>query len=172
MYPMYLLQDFGMVRTLLHLLKCKERYETPQIGKATTKFRYRFNNCKSKHGFQERKSKIPQKLFLSHYCHNCHLGNSSINFKNFIYHQVSMRKRSPYISILNIWVKVFKNGPSKICRRQPLKDEGPYRIETSPLICRAMDWFLYDRDHCYERVNKEAIHKLLQRRSQGHFQQL
>ena len=121
MYLMYLLQDFGMVRTLLHLLKCKERYGTPQIGKATTKFRHRFNNCKSKYGFQERKSKIPQKLFLSHYCHNCHLGNSSINLKNFIYHQVSMRKRSPYISILNIWVKVFKNGPSKICRRQPLK---------------------------------------------------
>ena len=25
------------------------------------------------------------------------------------------------ISILNIWDKIFKNGPSKICGRQPLK---------------------------------------------------
>ena len=24
--------------------------------------------------------------------------------------------------LLNIWVKVFKNGPSKICGRQPLKN--------------------------------------------------
>ena len=29
---------------------------------------------------------------------------------------------------------------------------GPYHIETSPLICRAMDWFLYDRDLRPERV--------------------
>ena len=34
---------------------------------------------------------------------------------------------------------------------------GPYQIETSPLICKAMlyksiDWFLYNKDLCDERV--------------------
>ena len=34
---------------------------------------------------------------------------------------------------------------------------GPYQIETSPLICKAMlyksmDWFLYNKDFCDERV--------------------
>ena len=27
---------------------------------------------------------------------------------------------------MDIWVKVFKNGPSKICGRQPLKNLNPY----------------------------------------------
>ena len=38
-------------------------------GKAETKFRYRFNNYKSKHkAFRKRNRKIPQKLFNNHYC--------------------------------------------------------------------------------------------------------
>ena len=39
------------------------------VGKAETKFRYRFNNYKSKHkAFRKRNRKIPQKLFNNHYC--------------------------------------------------------------------------------------------------------
>ena len=32
------------------------------------------------------------------------------------------------ISLKKIWVKVFKNGPSKISRRQPLKDVKRYSL--------------------------------------------
>ena len=35
----------------------------------------------------------------------------------------------------------------------PYYDGGPYHIEASPLICSAMDWFLYDRDLDHEKVN-------------------
>ena len=30
------------------------------------------------------------------------------------------------VNFMDIWVKVFKNGPSKICGRQPLKNLNPY----------------------------------------------
>ena len=33
-------------------------------------------------------------------------------------------------------------------------DEGPYHIETSPLICSAMDWFVYDKDFVSEKVKE------------------
>ena len=29
--------------------------------------------------------------------------------------------RSPYFTLKNVWVKVFRNGPNKNCGRQPLK---------------------------------------------------
>ena len=47
-------------------------------------------------------------------------------------------------------------------------DGGPYHIETSPLICRnhsidllckPMDWFLYDRDLRHERVNLFCLYR-------------
>ena len=34
---------------VLHLLKCDAFGVVPYVGKAKSKFRYRFNNCKSKH---------------------------------------------------------------------------------------------------------------------------
>ena len=42
---------------VLYLLKCKVYGEAPYVEKAKTKFRYIFNNYKSKQRFQERKSK-------------------------------------------------------------------------------------------------------------------
>ena len=47
---------------VLYLLKCN-------VGKAKTKFRYRFNNYKSKHrAFRKSNQKVPWKRFHAHYC--------------------------------------------------------------------------------------------------------
>ena len=51
--------------------------------------------------------------------------NLLLSCRSFYY--IFCRFRSHRYSILekmlkSIWVKVFKNGPSKICGRQPLKD--------------------------------------------------
>ena len=49
---------------VFYLLKCKVCDEVPYVEKAKTKFRYRFNNCKSKHrAFRKGNRKVPQKLF-------------------------------------------------------------------------------------------------------------
>ena len=53
---------------VLYLLKCKVCGEAPYIGKAKIKFRYRFNNYKSKHrAFRKGNQKISQKLIQSDY---------------------------------------------------------------------------------------------------------
>ena len=55
----------------------------PDVGKAKTKFRYRFNN-KSKHrAFRKGNQKVPQKRFLAHYCLDAHSGIDDWNFVNF-----------------------------------------------------------------------------------------
>ena len=60
---------------VLYLLKCKVCGEVPYVGKAKTKFRYRFNNYKSKHrAFRKGNRKVPQKLFHTHYCLDGHSG--------------------------------------------------------------------------------------------------
>ena len=60
---------------VLYLLKCKVYGEAPYVEKAKTKFRYIFNNYKSKHrGFKKGNPKIPQKIFHSHCCLHGHLG--------------------------------------------------------------------------------------------------
>ena len=67
---------------ILDLLKCKVCGEVPYVGKAKTKFRYRFNNCKSKHrAFRKGNRKVPQKLFHTHYCLD---GHSSIEDWEFV----------------------------------------------------------------------------------------
>ena len=49
---------------VLHLLKCKMCGEAPYAGKAETKFRYTFNNYKSKHrALMKGDPKIPRKTF-------------------------------------------------------------------------------------------------------------
>ena len=54
---------------MLYLLKCKVCGGVPYIGKAKNKFRYRFNNYKSKRrAFRKGKQKVPQKRFHTHYC--------------------------------------------------------------------------------------------------------
>ena len=40
-------------------------------------------------------------------------------------------------------------------------DGGCYHIETSPLICKSMDWFLYDNGLHHERVNWKWIKSLI-----------
>ena len=65
-------------------MKCKVCGEAPYVGKAKTKFRYRFNNYKSKHrAFRKGNRKIPQKLFHDHYCLDGHLGIDDWNFTLF-----------------------------------------------------------------------------------------
>ena len=64
------------------LLKCKVCGEVPYLGKAKTKFRYRFNNYKSKYtAFRTGNQKVPQKLFHTHYCLD---GHSSIEDWDFV----------------------------------------------------------------------------------------
>ena len=65
-------------------MKCKVRGEVPYVGKARTKFRYRLNNCKSKHRvFRRGNRKIPQKRFHDHYCRDGHLGIDDWDFTLF-----------------------------------------------------------------------------------------
>ena len=57
-----------MIPKVLYLLKCKVCGEVSYVGKATTKFRYRFNNYKSKHSvFRKGNWKVHQKLFHTHH---------------------------------------------------------------------------------------------------------
>ena len=52
---------------VLYLIKCKVSGEAPYVGKAETKFRYRFKNYKSKYkAFTKGNRKIPKKNFQDH----------------------------------------------------------------------------------------------------------
>ena len=66
-------------------MKCKVCGETPPyVGKAKTKFRYRFNNYKSKYrAFRKGNQKISNKLFHDHYCLDGHLGIDDWDFTLF-----------------------------------------------------------------------------------------
>ena len=69
---------------VLYLLKCKVCGDAPYVGKAKTKFRYRFNNYKSKHrAFRKGNRKIPQKRFHDHYCLDGNLGIDDWDFTLF-----------------------------------------------------------------------------------------
>ena len=66
---------------VLYLLKCKVCGDAPYVGKAKTKFRYRFNNYKSEHrAFGKGNRKVPQKRFHDHYCLDGHLGIDDWDF--------------------------------------------------------------------------------------------
>ena len=59
----------------LHPLRCKVCGEAPYVGKAKTKFWYRFNNYKSKHGaFRKGNRNISKKPFHNYYCLHGHIG--------------------------------------------------------------------------------------------------
>ena len=69
---------------VVYVLKCKVRGEAPYVEKAKTKFRYRFNNYKSKDGaFRKGNKKIPQKRFHDLYCLNDQLGIDGLDFTLF-----------------------------------------------------------------------------------------
>ena len=60
---------------VIYLLRCKIVDDTPYVGKPKTKFRFRFNNYKSKHrSFRKGKQNVTQKHFHSHYVQDCHKG--------------------------------------------------------------------------------------------------
>ena len=40
-----------------------------------------------------------------------------------------------------------------LVNRSLVHDGCPYHIETESILCKSMDWFLYDRDLRHERVN-------------------
>ena len=67
---------------VLYLLECKVCGEVPYVGKAERKFRYSFNNYKSKHRVcRKRNWKVPQKLFHIYYCLD---GRSGIENWDFV----------------------------------------------------------------------------------------
>ena len=69
---------------VFYLLKRKVCGEAPYVGKANTKFRYRFNYYKSKHrAFRKGNRKVPQKLFLIHYCLDGYRGIEDWDFVIF-----------------------------------------------------------------------------------------
>ena len=58
--------------------------DAPYVGKAKTKFRYRFNNYKSKNrAFRKGNQKKNQKRFHDHYCLDGHLGIDDWDFTLF-----------------------------------------------------------------------------------------
>ena len=67
----------------------------------------------------------------------------------------------------HIWVNVFKNGPSKICPRQPLKNSKSYGLlrQTISLFFKGCVWqillgsFLNTLTHIC--ITKQLIHKLV-----------
>ena len=74
----------GNSEKVLYLLKCKVYGEAAYVGKAKTKFRYRFNNYKSKHrAFRKGNRKIPQNFFHDHYCVDGHLEIDDWDFTLF-----------------------------------------------------------------------------------------
>ena len=48
--------------------------EAPSVGKAKTKFRVRFNNCKNAHNSYRKKRKVSQQRFHEHYGQHNHNG--------------------------------------------------------------------------------------------------
>ena len=58
---------------VLYLLWCKICDDNPYVGKAKTKFCFRFNNFKSKNwSFRKGKQNVLQKRFHSYYVQDCH----------------------------------------------------------------------------------------------------
>ena len=69
---------------VLYLLKCKVCGEVLYVGKAKTKFSYRFNNYKSKHrAFRKGNQEVLQKSFHALYCLDGHSGIDNWNFVLF-----------------------------------------------------------------------------------------
>ena len=69
---------------VLYLSKFKICGGVPYFAKAKTKFRYRFNNYKSRHrAFRKGNQKVPQKRFHAHYCLDGHSGIDDWNFVIF-----------------------------------------------------------------------------------------
>ena len=69
---------------VLYLLKCKVSGEVRFVGKAKTKFRYRFKHYKSKHrAFRKGNRKVSQKLFHTHHSLNGHSGIEDWDFVIF-----------------------------------------------------------------------------------------
>ena len=80
---------------VLYLLKCKVCGEVPYVGKAKTKFRYRFNNYKSKHrAFRKGNQKVPQKLFHTHYFLDGHSGIEDWDFVIFEQCETQLKERN------------------------------------------------------------------------------
>ena len=60
-------------KKMLYLLKCQICGEVRFVGKAKTKFCYRFNNYESTHrAFRNGKQKVPRKSFHTIYCLDGH----------------------------------------------------------------------------------------------------
>ena len=77
------------VRAVHYIVTCKRYYsffnikcgESLYVKKIETKFRYGFNNYKSKHrAFRKGNQKLPQKPMHDHYCLDGHLGNEDYDF--------------------------------------------------------------------------------------------
>ena len=87
-------------KKVLYLLKCKVCGEVPYVEKAKTKFRYRFNNYKSKHKvFRKGNQKVPQKCFCAHYCLGGHSGID--DWKCVIFEQCETHKQS--MTLWEVW---------------------------------------------------------------------
>ena len=82
---------------IIYLLISKVCSEVPYVGKAKTKFRYRFNNYKSKHrAFRNGNQKVPEKLFHTHYCLDGHSGIEDWDFVIF----EQCETHSPFVFII------------------------------------------------------------------------
>ena len=89
-------------KKVLYVLKYKICGEAAYDGKTKNKFRYRFNNYKSKpRAFRKGNQKNPQKRFQTHYCLD---GHSQIDDWNYVFfeqcethEQLKERETNTYI---------------------------------------------------------------------------
>ena len=56
-----------------------------------------------------------------------------------------------------IWNKVFKNGPSRICGRQPLKYLKRYGLLKQRKSMKGLDWVNHNVFWCFQEVDKRCI---------------
>ena len=74
-------------------------------------------------GFQERTAIDPNNWDLQLRCIETLLAKTVIMIaSSFSYYQEIIKRGNLESLSKDLWVKVFKNGPSKICGRQPLKN--------------------------------------------------
>ena len=86
-------------KKVLYLLKWKVCGGVLYVGKSKTKFRYRFNNYKSKHrAFRKGNQKVPQKRFHAHYCLD---GHSRID--DWVFEQCETHEQSKEMEPFSFW---------------------------------------------------------------------
>ena len=77
-------------------------------------------------------------------CHPLNIWQMILKIQPFLFPFIIRLKIKYSIIIwrmLNIWVKVFKNGPSKLCGKQPSKSLKWYGLPSTNFTCSIFEYF-------------------------------